>query len=214
MGTLSCFSPKIWRGITFDFVVSKRTKPYQHVIYCKRKEFALRKARSSRLRQTALKREAKMKMQICFPLKKPIHLKKSEVRKKKKVYIWLWHVFFPIENHGGGKYTLALSVLQSTQLMEGTSMRSRKLKVNKYVFCLCFIFMKNSQEKPLACAFTAQVWQSNPTKSFHQIYFLSKPIKEPRNVTVCNKCPQRSLVRDTPSHYALSFCDVSLNLLQ
>ena len=35
-----------------------------------------------------------------------------------------------------------------------------------------------------------------------------------RNVTVCNTCPQRSLVRDTPSHYALSFCDVSLNLLQ
>ena len=26
--------------------------------------------------------------------------------------------------------------------------------------------------------------------------------------------PRRSLVRDTPSHYALSFCDVSLNLLQ
>ena len=35
-----------------------------------------------------------------------------------------------------------------------------------------------------------------------------------RNVTVCNRCPRRSVVRDTPSHYALSFCDVSLNLLQ
>ena len=35
-----------------------------------------------------------------------------------------------------------------------------------------------------------------------------------RNVTVCNRSPRRSLVRDTPSHYALSFCDVSFNLLQ
>ena len=37
---------------------------------------------------------------------------------------------------------------------------------------------------------------------------------ETRNVTVCNRCPRRFLVCDTPSHYALSFCDVSLNLLQ
>ena len=37
---------------------------------------------------------------------------------------------------------------------------------------------------------------------------------ETRNVTVCNECPRRSLLRDTPSHYALSFCDVSLNLLE
>ena len=38
--------------------------------------------------------------------------------------------------------------------------------------------------------------------------------KKTRNVTVCNKCPRRSLVHDTLPHYPLSFCDVSLNLLQ
>ena len=45
------------------------------------------------------------------------------------------------------------------------------------------------------------------------IFFIKNPTKT-RNVTVLNRCPRRSLVQDTPSHYALSFCDVSLNLLQ
>ena len=51
-------------------------------------------------------------------------------------------------------------------------------------------------------------------RAFRALHFNNQTKKETRNVTVCNKCPRRSLVRDTPSHYALSFCDVSLNLLQ
>ena len=67
--------------------------------------------------------------------------------------------------------------------------------------------MGDNQEQFLSALLLISNWLSE------DLFFL-KIIEKTRNVTVCNRCPQRSLVRNTPSHYALSFCDVSLNLLQ